>query len=362
MIKKKPKISINLQEAFFFLLLILITISFFSVIRPFFVDIFLALVLSVLFRRPFNFFLNRFKGNKTRASIFSLVLVIFTIVVPVSFIGIMLSKEVSDGYSLFKNNWTDIRYYVEHIPERLSTNPEFKSAFESLDWDKIAESVNKTLSLVTDFILNLIQKTFINVGFMIVHFFIILFLLYYIFIDGKELLKKVQYLIPIKDSEERELFDKIERVIDAIIFNTIMIGIIEGSYGGILFAILGVPSPFFWGMIITFLSIIPIIGANSVLVPMAIYQFILGNTITAIIILIFGAGAIVINQNLIKPRLDGNKSGMHPAIVFISSMGGLILFGVVGFIAGPIITALFIVTWELFGEKYRKSLKIYNKE
>jgi predicted PurR-regulated permease PerM len=351
MVKKKPKISLNLQEAFFFLLLVFITIAFFSVIKPFIVDIFLALVLSILFRRPYRYFLTKFKGNKTKSSSISLIIVIFTIIVPVSFIGIMVSKEVSDGYSLFKN-----------IPERLSANPELKSAVESLNWDKIAETANKTLNLATEFILNLIQKTFINVGFMILHFFIILFLLYYVFIDGNVLLKKLQYLIPLKDSDEQELFSKMQKVIDAIIFNTLMIGFIEGSYGGILFAILGIPSPFFWGMIMTFLSIIPVVGANSVLVPMAIYQFIIGNTITAIIILVFGAGAIVINQNLIKPRLDGNKSGMHPAIMFISSMGGLILFGVVGFIAGPIITALFIVTWDLFGEKYRKSLNIYNKE
>ena len=321
----------------------------------------MAIVLTILFKKPFAFLCLKFKGNKAKASSITLVLVVFTIIIPLSFIGMMVTKEVGEGYNLFKTNWADIKIYIDQIQHKLSENQVVKNAIDNLDWDKITENANKVLTIIAQFILDLMQKTFINVGLMIVHFFIVLFLMYYILIDGKILVERLQYLIPLKDKDERELFDKLERVIDAVVFNSLMIGFIEGAYGGILFAILGVSSPFFWGMMMTFLSIIPIVGANSILVPMALYQILIGNVATGIIILVIGAGAIVVNQNIVRPRLDGNKSGMHPAIMFIASMGGLIVFGVIGFIAGPIITGIFLVMWNLFGEKYKKSLENFNK-
>lgn len=359
---KKTAFSLNLQELFFFFLLILVTIGFFSVVKPFLVDVFMAIILTILFKKPFAFFTAKFNGKKSKASALTLVLVVFIIIIPLSFIGIMLTKEVGQGYDLFKNNWVDIKIYIEHIPERLSENPVIKNAIDDLDWNKIAENANKTFAIIAQFMLELIQRTFINVGLMIVHFFIVLFLMYYLLIDGHLLVERVQYLIPLKDSDEKELYAKLEKVTDAIVFNTLMIGFIEGAYGGILFAVLGLPSPFFWGMMMTFLSIIPIVGANSIMVPMALYQILIGNVASGIIILIVGAGAIIINQNIVRPRLDGNKSGMHPAIMFLSSMGGLVLFGVIGFIAGPLITGLFLVMWDLFGEKYKQNLENYNKE
>ncbi|MDF1550762.1 MAG: AI-2E family transporter, partial [Bacteroidales bacterium] len=180
-------------------------------------------------------------------------------------------------------------------------------------------------------------------------------------IDGNKLIERIQYLVPLKDTEEKKMLEKLEKVTDAIVLNTFMLGFIEGAYGGILFSILGVSSPVFWGMLMAFLSIIPLVGANTVLVPMAVFQMLIGNVSTGVLILVIGTGAIIINQNIIRPRLDGHRSGMHPAIMFLASMGGLLLMGLVGFLAGPMITGLFLVTWNLFGERYKRKLEEYNK-
>jgi predicted PurR-regulated permease PerM len=252
------------------------------------------------------------------------------------------------------SNWPAIQEYFKKLPEKASSLPIVKNYIDDIDWNRVSESANQSITSIAEFLLGLIKQTFINVGFMIVHFFIILFLLYFIFIDGKKLVERIQFLVPLKDTEEQELIEKFERVADAIVFNSFMIGFIEGAYGGILFAILGIPSPFFWGMMMTFLSIIPIVGAN-------IYQIWAGNIATGIIILVLGAGVIVINQNLIRPRLDGHKSGMHPAIMFVASMGGLITLGIVGFLVGPMIAGLFVVMWNLFGTRYKQNLESFNK-
>jgi len=355
------KSGFNIQEVFFFFILISISIGFYSIIKPFIVDIFLTVILAILFKKPQQFLLRKFSKRPKRAALLTISMVFFTIIIPLFFIGIMISKEVSSTYSSIENNWPEIRNYIEKLPEKANNMPFIKDVVKDIDWKKLAESTDKFLNIIARFLLGLIQTAFINTGFVIAHFFVILFLLYFVLIDGKKLVERLQYLVPLKDTEEEELFNKLEQVTDAIVFNSFMIGFIEGAYGGILFLILGIPSPFFWGMIMTFLSILPLIGANSVMIPMGIYQIIIGNVATGIVVLIVGAGAIIVNQNIVRPRLDGHKSNIHPAIIFLASMGGLISMGIVGFIAGPMIAGLFIVMWNFFGTRYRTDLEKYNK-
>jgi len=355
------RIELNLQEVFFLAILILITIGFYSVIKPFLVDIFLAIILAILFKKPHAFLSRKFENKPKKAANLTIILVFFTIIIPLTVITIMISGEIGTTYDSFMKNWPAIEKYFNELPEKASSLPIVKNYINDIDWGKITETANQSISTIAQFLLGLIQKTFMNVGFMIFHFFIILFLLFFILMDGKTLVERIQYLIPLKDIEEKELMQKFEKVTDALVFNSFMIGFIEGAYGGILFAILGIPSPFFWGMMMTFLSIIPVVGANSILVPMGIYQLLSGHIATGIIIIVIGAGAIVINQNIIRPRLDGSKSGMHPAIMFVSSMGGLITMGVVGFLVGPMIAGLFIVMWNLFGSRYKQNLEKYNE-
>ncbi|RLD84348.1 MAG: hypothetical protein DRJ10_01455 [Bacteroidetes bacterium] len=353
--------NLNLQETFFFIILIAVTIGFLYVIGPFIMDIFMAIVLAILFKKPMAYFINRFNDNNSKAAMMTLLIVFFVIVIPMTFIGVMVSREVGSTYISFTENWPEIQNYVKNLPEKVSSIPYLEDAIDDLDWNEIAKGMNQLMTTIAGFIFTLIQKTFINVGVIFIHFFIVMFLLYYLLADGKALIAKVQYLLPLKDSDEQVLFHKLEQVTDALVVNTFMIGMIEGTYGGILFAILGIPSPFFWGTLMVFLSIIPLVGANSILVPVAIVQFAIGNFWTGMIILVVGVGAILINQNIVRPRLDGHKSGMHPAIMFLASMGGLVWLGIIGFLIGPMMTALFLVLWQQFGEKYHNKLEEYNK-
>jgi predicted PurR-regulated permease PerM len=354
------KIELNLQEIFFFLILIITTIGFYSIIKPFIVDIFMAIILAILFKKPYSFFLRKFKEKRKKAASLTIVIVFFVIVIPISFIAMMISREVSSTYDSVMTYWPQIHEYFDKLPEKASSIPVLKNFVKDINWDKLALNVNESLSAISSFAFELMQKAFINVGYIILHFFIILFLLYFLFIDGKKLIERIQFLIPLKDSEEQELIQKLEKVADAIVFNTFMLAFLEGTYGGILFAILGISSPIFWGLIMTFLAIIPFIGTNTILVPMAIYQFASGNIWIGIIILVVGTGPVAVNQHLIRPRLDGYKSGMHPGIMFISSMGGLAVMGVPGFLAGPMIAGLFVVMWNLFGIRYKNKLEHYN--
>jgi len=388
--------SPNLQETFFFIILIAVSIGFIYVIGPFILDIFMAIVLAMLFRRPMTFFIRRYKkkyikkynlkvGNNNlitledftneknpdlnavgksithKSAMLTLLVVLFVMVLPMTFIGLMVSKEVSNTYISFTESWPDIQMSIKEIPGKAKEIPVVERLLEHVNWDEVAKGTQKLATATAGFIITLIQSTFINLGVLFIHFFIAMFLLYYLLADGKALVNKIQYLLPLNDDDERELFFRMEEVTDALILNTFMIGIIEGTYGGTLFALLDIPSPFFWGTLMVFLSIIPLVGANTVLVPMGIVQILLGNVWTGVIVLVIGTGAILINQNIIRPRLDGHRSGMHPAIMFLASMGGLVWLGIIGFLVGPIITALFLIIWDQFGVRYKEDLIRFNK-
>lgn len=354
--------KLNLQEVFFFLLMLLLSLAFLKLLAPFFIDIFFALILSLLFGKVNKRFEKRFRGKKSVAAISTLVITSLVFLIPITFIGIMVTKEISHTYDLLIANWSNLQNQSSQFlsPQKLQELPLIGGYIENLNWEQMRERLNDFISNSTQFLLELLQETFMNAGYMFVHVFIILFLMYYLLIDGADLEKRIHYLIPLDDNDEKILFKKIRNVTEALLINTFIIGFIEGTYGAILFTILGISSPFFWGVLMVLLSIIPLVGANSILMPMAIAQFILGNHLTGIIILVFGVGVILINQNIIRPRLDGNKSGMHPAIVFLASMGGLIWMGIIGFLVGPIITGLVLVVWDQYGQKYKTKLEQYN--
>ncbi len=343
-------------------MLIFTTVGFFSVIKPFFADIFMAIIFAIIFKKPFAYFIKVFKGNRNKATLVTMLMVIFTIAIPLTFVGIMISKEIGSTYVSFKSNWPAVKDYIANLPEKVSAIPVLEGMVDSIDWKELANQAGDKLSSLIELIITIVQKTFINAGFLVVHFFIVLFLLYFLLRDGNIFVKRIKYLIPLKDTDEKEMFDKLEQVTDAIVLNTFLLGIAEGTYGGILFAFLGISSPFFWGMLMAFLSVIPLVGANTILLPMALVQFIFGNIASGIIILILGCGLIIINQNIIRTKLDGKKSGIHPAMMFLASMGGLITMGVIGFIAGPMIMGLFLVIWNIFGERYKMKLEKYNRE
>jgi predicted PurR-regulated permease PerM len=354
----KIKTGFTLQEIFFFFILISLTIAFFNLLKPFITDIFLTVILLILFKRPFLYFNKKFKKSRKTASLVTVFLVLLTIVIPVFFIGLLITNEVSDIYVLAEKNWPNINEQLQtaNVQEKLSKLPYIGDILQDIKIEDYQEKINSTVTSITENILSIIQSTFAGLASMLIHTFVVMFLLYYLLLDGEGLIKRLQYLIPLSKEEENELIKNIIKVTDALVFNSFMIGIIEGTFGGILFAILGIPSPVFWGVIMAFLSIIPLVGTNTIMVPMAVFHFIIGETTTGILILSIGSVIILINQNLIRPRLDGNKSGMHTAIMFLASLGGLLWLGIIGFLAGPLVAALFLAIWNQYGIRYQKKL------
>jgi predicted PurR-regulated permease PerM len=141
---------------------------------------------------------------------------------------------------------------------------------------------------------------------------------------------------------------------------TIIIGVIQGSLGGIMFWIAGVPSFVIWGVIMVILSIIPAIGSGLVWAPAGIILLFTGNIWEGIFVLLFGGIFISLVDNILRPKLVGNDTEMHPLLVFFATLGGLISFGIIGFIIGPVIMALFLALWEIYGKEFKRQLNKFN--
>jgi len=359
----KNRLNPTLQDIFFFFVLILLTIAFFHIFKPFIGDAFLALILVILFKRPFRWFRKKFKDNTRKAAGVTLALVVFVIIIPVSLVGLIIANEVGQNYTKLEEQWPAIKEELteEKIKAQFDGIPYIEDYVQNIQWEDIEKKMDEIVATLTDFAVQLLQNTFKGFVYFIIHVFFLLFLLYFMFADGDHLIKRLQYLIPLKDEDEQELMANMEKVTDGIVINSFMLGVIEGIYGGVLFAILGVPSPAFWGVIMAGLSIIPLVGTNTVMVPAAIVHFLIGDYTTGGLLLGLGTGVILINQNLIRPKLDAKRSGMHTAMALIASLGGLIWLGVIGFLAGPLLTGLFIVIWDQFGKKYQANLESLNK-
>jgi predicted PurR-regulated permease PerM len=351
--------NLKINDWFFLGFLILISLAFISLLRPFVIDIFLSVVLFIIFRNPFAYLLKKTKSRK-KASALMVGVVILIVAIPLFFVGLMVSFEATENYRLVieqlpkiqemltKESLTELAYKIPVVGKDIAVE------LEKADLEKIKETGTQILMSVSTYTIKLMQSAFMNIASLLMHLFIIPFVLFFLFLDGKSFTEKIRNALPFDRSDEKKAMNELVKITDTIIIYTFLIGVAEGAYGGMLFAVMGIGSPFFWGIIMVILSMIPIVGANTIIAPAAIIQLISGNYATGIILLVFGCGVIVINQNIVKPKIAGDRSGLHPVVMLVATIGGISWLGMVGFIVGPLIAALTFVAWELYALKFKE--------
>ena len=182
-------------------------------------------------------------------------------------------------------------------------------------------------------------------------FFIMLYLLFFALRDGETMLSKAMWALPLGDQRERDLFGKFAEVGRATIKGTLVVGGVQGILGGIMFAILGIQGAVFWGVVMIFLSILPAVGATLVWLPAAIFLMLGGALGKGVILLVYGFLVIGLADNILRPILVGRDTKMPDWLILVSTLGGLTSFGISGFVIGPIIAAMFLAIWTMFGEQ-----------
>jgi predicted PurR-regulated permease PerM len=218
--------------------------------------------------------------------------------------------------------------------------------------DLLFQKAGEMVGGVSAFLINSLSSATVGTVNFLFTTFVLLYTMYFFLMDGYLLVNKILYYLPLEDADEQRLLVRFTSVARATLKGTAVIGVLQGGLAGIAFAVAGIPSPAFWGLIMILLSILPGIGTALVWVPAAIILAASGHLAKATALALFCGAVVGSLDNLLRPRLVGKDTQMHELLIFFGTLGGILMFGVVGFIIGPIIAALFITVWDIYGVSF----------
>lgn len=351
----QPFMSPKTAQKIVLLLCVLgISALFLAMTRQFLLAIFMAGLFSALTNPLYQRLLMRCRGRQTIASLLTIMFVVCLILVPFTgLIGVVVAQAINVSQSVtpwvqsflqqpaaFSDYQHKIPYYEQLLPYR------------DVIIQKLGMLVGNASTLLIDSLSSMTKMT-VNAALMSI---IMLYTMFYFLIDGHKLLNRILYYLPLEDRDEQLLLMRFTSVARATIKGTLIIGIIQGSLCGLGFALAGIQSPVFWGTLMAVLSIIPSVGTAIIWFP-ALLILLLLQDITGAIILGVVCGLIAGNaDNLIRPRLVGKDTKMHDLFILFSTLGGISMFGIIGIMIGPILAALFVSIWEIYGESFKDFL------
>lgn len=351
---KEPKLDPDRFRAVFLLLLVLgISLLFLEMIRPFFVALLLAALFSGMAHPAYRRIERRFRGRRGLASITTLLLFFLLLLVPLGiFLGIVANQAVQVSEAVAP--WIQEHARREEIEGLIFELPfaELLRPYQEQITARIAEAAGQIGGFVVTRLAALTRGT-VNFLFLL---FVMLYSMFFFLKDGGRILQRILYYMPLSDTDEHRMLGKFLSVTRAMIKGTFLIGIVQGGLAGIAFVVAGLPAAAFWGTVMAVLSIIPAIGSGLVWGPASIYLLAIGRVGAGIGLLVWGIVVVSSVDNVMRPWLVGRDTQMSDLLVLLGVLGGLALFGAAGVLIGPIVAALFVTVWELYGEAFREIL------
>jgi predicted PurR-regulated permease PerM len=332
------------------ILTLAVTALFLHMIQGFLMAIIMAAIFTGLLHPLFLKFTKWFKGKMALGAMATILFFILIILIPVS--GLLLiivdqaisaSEEIKPLLKQMPTQPDALVQLIEDIPIIHRLVPEH---------EKLVTLVENVVTEIGNFIVDGLSEFSSGTANFIFSLFIFLFTLYYFLIYGKGYLRKLLYVLPLKNEEESLLLSRFTTVTKATLKGTFLIGLIQGSLGAAGMAIAGISNVLFWGLIMTILSIVPALGPALVWGPASLYLIISGNTWSGIILALYGIVVIGNIDNLIRPKLVGKDAKIPDLMILFGTLGGLAVFGVPGIIIGPIIGSLFLTFWDIYGKSF----------
>ncbi len=345
-----------------FLIYFVISIFFLGwLLWPFVSTIILAAVVTGVFSPVYSYFCRKIRPSL--ASLLTCVLIFFIIFVPIVFFVGILSKEAYDVYLMAKG--AVLSDNIRNIIEGSMVLEKANLILSNFDIKFTGEELNKAISEagreIGLFLYEQARAITSNVLKFLVNSFFMLLIIYYLLIDKDRLHSFILNISPLPDDQDDKLFQKFKDMAGAILIGNGLGGLIQGILGGIVFAIFGLKSPFFWGVIMGLVAFLPIVGIGVIFIPAALYLFLVGRIASGIFFIIFYiilSGGI---EYIFKPKLVGQRVQMHTLLVFLSIIGGLKLFGILGIIYGPLIITAFLTLTDIYKTSYQKHVESTEK-
>jgi len=341
--------SPELQQKAFLLLLTVVTLAFGWILLPFYGAVFWGSVLAIIFAPFYRRLLVVMHQRQNLAALTTLLLSLVIVILPFTLIAASLLQEGVVVYQRIRSGELNFGAYFQQV---MSALPSWMVSFlDSVGLTNISELKDMLSNgalqgsqLIATEALNIGQNTFE----FIISFGIMLYLLFFLLRDGAILSARIKQAIPLSMEHKRHLLSKFTTVVRATVKGNIAVAVLQGTLGGMIFSFLGIQGALLWGSVMAFLSLLPAVGAGLIWAPVAIYFLLTGAIWQGVTLIAFGVFVIGLVDNLLRPILVGKDTQIPDYVVLISTLGGMVLFGLNGFVIGPVIAALFIAAWDLF--------------
>ncbi len=341
------------------LFLVLLLCSVFLLLKlfwTFLAAIVLALLITSAFYPLYPKIKRVFRGRDMLSSFFMVVLILVLLVIPLCWFVGTLSNEAYEFYNRTRSSVSmqhiqDVFHKNSVWTERLKKASEFMGIeFTPKTFESMTAFVGKNIGL---FLYDHIKAVASNLLTFLMHFFLMLFVIFYLFKDGLLLKEYLFHLLPIPEKQMEKVSEKFQEMGKAIILGNALSGIIQGILGGIGFFMFGLASPFLWGTVIAFMAFLPVIGASIVFIPAAAILFLQGKTGAGAGFLLYNMFYSSVMEYVIKPRMIGQGMEMNSLLVFLGIVGGIQLYGIMGLVYGPLIITIFLTLAEIYRLEYR---------
>ncbi|MFQ5890307.1 MAG: AI-2E family transporter [Gemmatimonadota bacterium] len=342
------------SRAFLLILVVAISAIFFAMIRRFLTAILLAGIFGGMTYPLYRWLLRAFRGRKALSSVTTVLIVLLLIVVPISgFLGLVASQAVQISESV--GPWIERQVSQPDQLDRLFSQLPILAKLEPYQ-DQMMAKVGELAGRTGTLLVGLLASATKGTATFFLQLFIMLYAMFFFLIDGRSILDRILYYTPLSSEEEERMVEKFVSVARATLKGSLVIGIVQGGLAGVAFWLAGIPGAAFWGTVMAVLSIIPGVGAALVWIPAAIFLFATGRVGVGIGLSVWCAAVVGTVDNFLRPRLVGKDTKMSDLLVLLGTLGGIFLFGAIGFIIGPIVAALFVTVWDLYGEAFKDLL------
>jgi predicted PurR-regulated permease PerM len=336
--------------ALFTALIIIACYLFYAIIRPFLTAIIWGAVLAGIFFPLNSFLARRLKRNNLRALIMCII-VVAVIIVPAAFLAVGLVGEVVDGFPKLRAAVEAGQLDFILKPHAYGWNEkvkEFLGRYTDVSNLDIESIITANMQRLTTYLAQQVSNFIGNFSAAVVSFGLSVLSMFFFFRDGERFAARLKELLPMSEEFKHTLTARLREVTEASIYGGVLVAAVQGILGGIIFWATGLPSPIFWGTVMAFLSLIPIVGPYLIYLPAAVILMVSGSWIRGIIVLVLGIVVVSQSDNLLRPMIVSSRTKIHTLALFFSILGGLKVFGLLGIILGPVIASVVFAFIEIY--------------
>ncbi|SEN40746.1 AI-2E family transporter [Nitrosomonas marina] len=341
----------ELERWTFLIILTFVSCLFLFLLQPFFESILWACIIAILFH-PMQMWLERKVGEHPNfTALVTLTACVFLVVIPVL---LLLTSFLQQGIALYQRIDTgEIQpaQYIDRIRQAFPVVQEFLERI-GVDIASLRENATKAALATGSFLTQNAVAVGVGTFNFLLKLALMLYIAFFLLRDGRQLIEKLIYVIPLGDERERLLFQNVAGVARATVKGNLVVAMVQGALGGFIFWVLDIPAPLLWGVVMAVLSLIPAIGAGLIWLPAAVYLYADGQWAEASILVAYGILVIGLADNVLRPILVGRDTKLPDWMVLLSTLGGIGLFGINGFVVGPLIAVLFVAFWQIFGKDF----------